>query len=390
MKISILSILIFLMPLWGIAQELETESGLRLVIGKKLEINQDIREVKVYIESPSSYRKESQLSIWFEDHTPQSILVEADKHLYTFILPYSENDNRLFVRSFAKTTELVVDTEPNTVYLSIKKPHVFLQDIDLWTEEQIIEEGNPLKVRIIGEIPIGQAEEISVEIPFQAWPNSSSSVSSQLLPGRDWRVNEFNISLNLASSSLVFLHVNDQYFPIVIREDRDRRKYFSLVEEEGSLVIKKARREYLGQTFLNEKYGMNGMNEETYTAFVEGILSPDGRKETLLQLQKDMLSFTDRNRGFEDLVEILLEIDNDPIQNAFIHTLEEERKKVARSLWQARSNFQDIFYSTLLLSLIDFCSLDNCPHHQTQFLLKSAFFENRISSSSYDLGHVFF
>lgn len=266
--------------------------------------------VVLYIYNTRFSHDTEKLTLSIGEHFTQNILLEEKKHLYHAFIPFGgDEDLRLTINDHTVNIS-IPETKGGPLFIGLRHPKFFPHDLEVWTKEDVLQHGRGLQVKIEGELPIGWASHVSIEVPYLNWPDSPGYKEVKLEQADDWKKSEFSIHASLANHSLVFLRVGERLFPIApptCRRCYRRSIYVEFAEEKGQLVIKDFEDENAGQAFLNERYGYRGMTENEYQEWVAAFSHSESGNAFIRQLQQEMVDFGKSDEEMEEKLNELIE-----------------------------------------------------------------------------------
>ncbi|MEM7368649.1 MAG: sensor histidine kinase [Bacteroidota bacterium] len=277
--------------------------------GHWVEYEHETVHIVLYVYNTRFHYGDSKLTFSSGERFPQTIHLEEKKHIYKFHLPIEEEGN-LRVQYQNQHTDLDIPQNlDGPLYIGMRHPDFFPHDLEIWTQDRILRQGQGFQVRIDGELPIGWATEVSVEVPYLRWPETPYTKEVKLEPARDWKKSKFRLYTSLANSSLIFLKVGDRYFPIIPRDCRcrTRKMYVEFKEEKGQLIIAEVEDGDAGQSFLNQRFGYRGMTEIEYKEWVQSFSSQESGNAFIRQLQQEMMNFGKSDEDIERRMNELIE-----------------------------------------------------------------------------------
>lgn len=266
MKLSLLSLLMLILPFLGMSYDPQEGS--------------EELEVLLYIDHADIDQQNTEVSVYFEDGKQErmGIRLENNKHWYPFVLRNTEEEDHLIVRIGDQKKRIFFSEDERIIYMGVRRASLFPYDLSIWTNEAIEKRGTPMQVRIEGELPIATTEEISLHIPFLTWPGSADHFTTKVKQANDWKRHHFEFSFDLSAGTLVFLEINERYFPLLI-EGKGRRhhfrhqKYFEVhfTKKGGKLIIEEDEDQNRGQHFLNAYFGKSGITHHEYESWVSSF-----------------------------------------------------------------------------------------------------------------------
>lgn len=312
------------------------------------------REVFVYLYNAHGDWEEYPFSFGTDSDEMKRVLVQEDQHLYRLNVSIDEDHIRLAIGE--KTMDWGLPEGDEALFIGIPNLELFPYGVDVSTNADLLAR-KPLEFQIEGEIPLVEFSEVTLLMPFLAWPEENNVMSTQLVPTNDWRTMRFAFSGVLASRSLVFVQVGDRYFPVLITEDHGNTARLEFVEAEGKIQIRSEEDDF-SQAFLDERYQQEGMTEVEYANFVEAFHDPELRAPVIRQLNQEVLDSRWETSGeadeFDRLFRVLHLLGADATEQAFAHAYQERMDRETSWLHQRLHEWEEVPATGFAFSLLLF------------------------------------
>lgn len=312
------------------------------------------REVFVYLYNAHGDWEEYPFSFGTDSDEMKRVLVQEDQHLYRLNVSLDEDHIRLAIGE--KTMDWGLPEGNESLFIGIPNLELFPYGVDVSTKADLLAR-NPLEFRIEGKMPLVEFSEVTLLMPFLAWPQENNVMSTQLVPTNDWRTMRFAFEGVLANRSLVFVQIGDRYFPVLITEDHGYTAHLEFDETSGKIQIQ-SEEDDISQTFLNERYQQEGMTEAEYADFVATFRDSELRAPLIRQLNLEVLDsrWEDTNRAdeFDQLFRVLHLLGSDATEQAFAHAYQERIDQETSWLHHRLHEWEEVPATGFVFSLLLF------------------------------------
>lgn len=287
----------------------------------------------LFIFEPDFGRENRMFTLGSGEEFERKIQLEEGKHLYELSLPIMEDNAHLSAQLGDRQTILSLPHRPEEgpIYIGMRQPRLFPHGIDVWTQDDILHKGEPIRLEVEGEVPIGMIDQVALHIPFHGWPETSTRIAGELAPADDWKLSEFRLYGSVTRETIVFLQMGDRYFPILTDGHRRHNIRLRFEEKNSWFVLQEVEDSNAGQLFLNERYENMGMSQRQYQDWVRTFDTPASAKTLLLQLQQEM---ADTGIGREEVEKRLDELIEDMVHPKRDVFRNQDAKQ--RHIWEMR------------------------------------------------------
>lgn len=243
---------------------------------------------------------QNHLSILFEEGAQEMTTeLSEDQRWYRFEVPVERGGNTTEVELVfrSRETHVSLPSGKDPVFIFIREERLFPYGVEVLSSPEVASLLGPQRTEINGKLAIlnRPGHEIPAEVelvmPFMIWGDVPQHYVASLEGDLDWKNAHFKFLIQNFGPTLLFVHLYDRYFPIVVEEhdSYDLSWEYKLIDtsselrEDGVLVesetiglrMRSDERSghywAIGQRFFNEKYP-DGLSETEYQTLVNTFM----------------------------------------------------------------------------------------------------------------------
>ncbi|MEO0472944.1 MAG: histidine kinase [Bacteroidota bacterium] len=319
----------------------------------------------VYLHLYEDYRavdKSIQYRVNREDAPPQKLYIQDDRPTYS--IPYQAKQlDRIFLQHNGETVEVSLPDGEGDIFVGVPSLSIFPQGVQIMDEQRLREKLKTLHVKLGGELPFVSFGEVELHLPFLPWSSNQTILTSKLTPSEESNGFNYSFDFDLAAPTMGFIHMNEQYFPVLLNPHQHSHIAFDFNWQDGNLAIEwmHSGNEYEERfidiaAFPNVVWAGKGLDVIEYQNILNGFVKEKGRKQILRSIHKTILDQDDGSEMYQhaiqETVEVLYQLENDPRVNAFTRTYRSLLDQRNHKNWEFRQSIRVFLTIGFLLSLL--------------------------------------
>lgn len=358
MKFILSAIITLILPFMGLAQS-----------------NPAFQEVFVFIYS-DDFRNEIPLTIETDNDYSATRMINHDQNIYNFTFRKGASEFAVIKIGEKEPFEFDLTGQNFPVYIGVKSPNIFPEGVEIITDQDLYDFNRWANLTVEGTFPGKDLRVIGTAITFHRWKGPGNVLQVEF--GSSPQSSLYKQKIRAMRSTLSFLKVGDQYFPLYVEDDSDNHLEMDFYLKGKTYILSPGDEEHPIQRYLNQKYHYSGLDEAEYDRFFQAFVNQhhpvfqglentgqnirryqssgftvvdnfstanDLQGKIIREFQSDMRAYADGDphklEELDNLLETLTHLNEDAFTRAYFNAFHEKTdQEVQRSwlIWTESSN----------------------------------------------------